>query len=212
MASGCFLEKSHPGNSHFTHRVWAGASQERMQDFFFFPTKILFFFCSANEVRRKKRKREGGKSPWTFSRVAAAAPGVFKQEDADALADEWKHERDLQGYFFFSCGKVVYNLLEGAVVFCRGSEGSGHKGMTLEAQNGENNQGGKTRNTKELVPLTDWHTSLVVFNSPFTMETLNMMTFVDFRQELNKSKSFTLWNKFSLKDHVVCSSDSNRFI
>lgn len=99
---------------------------------------------------------------------------------------------------FFSCGKVVYNLLGGAVVLCWGSEGSGHKGMTLKAQNGEDNRGwgggGGACNTKDLGPLTGWCDVFFFYYyySPFTLETRNMMTFVDFKQELNKSKSFTL--------------------
>lgn len=62
--------------------------------FFFFNKDSLF--CSADEVRRKKRKREGGKSPWTFSRVAAAIAEFFF---FFKRADAW--ERLGENFFFF---------------------------------------------------------------------------------------------------------------
>lgn len=87
------------------------------------------------------------------------------------------------------------------MVFCCGSEGSGHKGMTLKAQNGENNQRGKTCNTKESPPLTDW-CNMIFFNSPFTMETLNMITEVKFKKKGKKTRasSHETTSLFSLKD------------
>lgn len=75
-----------------------------------------------------------------MSRVAtaAAAPGVFKQ--SDALVDELKDESNLQRFAFLE-ETVFITCLEEPCSFVLGSEGSGHKEMTLEVQNGDSQVG-----------------------------------------------------------------------
>lgn len=55
IGRGCFLQKSHPGNSGFTHRVWATLRKKKNKDARL--KKILFVHLTKFRRKEKKKKK-----------------------------------------------------------------------------------------------------------------------------------------------------------